>query len=861
MDNSHSHLACRLRSTTLIDRPRQLIPTLITSALLMATMFAAVSWAAPFATRTPGDIDDDGTLNLSDNCVNLFNLFQRDTDADGIGNMCDPDLNNDCIVNFVDIGLFGSVFSTADPDADFNGDGAVNFIDFSIMTSRFLLAPGPSGRADNLCATPQESPQFMYPGGRIPFGSRAYALDTADLNGDTIPDIALAEGNSGNVSIWLGTGDGFSVKTQTFDIGAEAHSVAIGDVNADNLPDVVAASRANDTITVLLATGNGGFLAAEQLDAGDRPSSIAIGDLNADGIPDLATANRSSDDVSVLFGFGGGSFAPAQSIGAGDGPFAITIGDMNGDRTLDLMTLNGGSDDVSILLGNGDGSFQPSLSIMLGSDILSLRTFAVGDLNADEAVDLVTTVGIFGQSPSQYQILVSLNNGDSSFQAPIVIDNGEDSIGHIKIFDLNGDLAPDLVAGGGAILFGNGDGSFVAQAPHAGRGTGTNFPDPDIAISDLNGDGVVDAVTSTGAVLLGEGHGSLPTPAPEYAVGASPRSVVITDLNGDAVPDLATANTSSHDVSVLLGNGDGTFQVAMTTDMGEAPYSIASAHMNGDSFVDLVTANAGSDDVSVLLGNGDGTFQAALATTVNGHAPLSLAIEDMNSDSIADVVTSNLQSRDVSVLLGFGDGSLQAGAPFEIANQHYDFPTIFPRSMATGDFNGDEIPDVVTNNVSTKDEISFSVLLGNGSGSLGSPSGSYVGYVNSPSGALAVGYLNEDAILDRVTAGAGNVIVNLGHGDGTFQSFSQTYETYSGPFWVSIGDLNSDGFPDIVSVGNFNKILTVLLGNGDGTFRSGAYFTASDEGTVAIGDLNGDGRPDLVATNPSSGSVSVLLHR
>ena len=94
--------------------------------------------------RAP-DSDGDGVFNASDNCLNVANENQRDTDTDGYGNLCDPDLNNDGIVNFTDISLWVPQFNSSGDDADFNGDGSVNFIDYSILVSFFLLPPGPSG--------------------------------------------------------------------------------------------------------------------------------------------------------------------------------------------------------------------------------------------------------------------------------------------------------------------------------------------------------------------------------------------------------------------------------------------------------------------------------------------------------------------------------------------------------------------------------------------------------------------------------------------------------------------------------------------------------------------------------------------
>jgi hypothetical protein len=114
-------------------------------------LLCALAASTAFAQAGSGDVDDDGFLDSQDNCLFVTNDLQRDTDGDGIGNACDADLNQDCTVNFVDLGILRSVFFSSDPDADFNGDGQVNFVDLGTMRTQFFNAPGPSGSL-NECA-------------------------------------------------------------------------------------------------------------------------------------------------------------------------------------------------------------------------------------------------------------------------------------------------------------------------------------------------------------------------------------------------------------------------------------------------------------------------------------------------------------------------------------------------------------------------------------------------------------------------------------------------------------------------------------------------------------------------------------
>jgi len=375
-------------------------------------------------------------------------------------------------------------------------------------------------------------------------------------------------------------------------------------------------------------------------------------------------------------------------------------------------------------------------------------------------------------------------------------------------------------------------------------------------IGDLNADGKPDLATDGVSVLLGNGDGSFGA-VTDYAAGNGPRSVAIGDLNGDGKPDLAVANygtSAAHGstVSVLLGNGDGTFGRSAEFGAGDGARFVAIGDLNGDGKPDLVVANLGfypayGTTVSLLLGNGDGTFQSK-TDLVTGSGPYSLAIGDLNGDGRPDLVTANFGSCTVSVLLGNGDGTFGAKTDYYWA----DCPA-FP---AISDLNGDGKPDLVVMNW---DGHLVSVLLGNGDGTFGDriDHGTMGGYLQS----MAVGDLNSDGKPDVAIAnwGFGGVNVLLGHGDGGFEERADL-RTNGGSFGVAIGDLDGDRKLDLAATNGLNTV-SVLPGNGDGTFGAKTdYGTGSQPYAVAIGDLNGDGRPDVVTANSGSNTVSVLLN-
>ena len=139
--------------------------------------------------------------------------------------------------------------------------------------------------------------------------------------------------------------------------------------------------------------------------------------------------------------------------------------------------------------------------------------------------------------------------------------------------------------------------------------------------------------------------------------------MAVGDFNGDGKADLAVANYGSDNVSVLLGNGNGTFQAAVNYAAGTSPHSVAVGDFNGDGKADLAVANYGSNNVSVLLGNGNGTFQAAVNYAA-GTSPCSVAVGDFNGDGKADLAVANYGSNNVSVLLGNGNGTFQAAVNY-----------------------------------------------------------------------------------------------------------------------------------------------------------------------------------------------------
>jgi len=325
------------------------------------------------------------------------------------------------------------------------------------------------------------------------------------------------------------------------------------------------------------------------------------------------------------------------------------------------------------------GSFGAATDFFAGDP----TSVAIGDLNGDSKRDLAAA------NPGHKNISVHLGNGAGSFGAPTNFAAGR-AVSSIVISDLNRDSKPDLVASG-VVLLGNGAGSFSAPKSYAAGSR----------VGDVNGDSKPDLV-GPGMVLLGDGAGSFGAPK-SFSTGAT--TVEIGDLNGDSKLDLAVTNAikpgyDAGSVSVFLGNGAGSFDVATTFTQGIGfPASLAIGDLNGDAKPDLAVANAGGP-VSVFLGNGAGSFGAP-RTYAAGTTPSSVAISDLNGDARPDLAVADSNGNDVSVLLGNGAGSF--GAPTK-----YAAGAGYQSSVAVGDLNGDSKPDLV---VAKRPSGSVSVLL------------------------------------------------------------------------------------------------------------------------------------------------------
>jgi hypothetical protein len=673
--------------------------------------------------------------------------------------------------------------------ADFNGDGLSDFATANVYVNTVtVVLQNPDGTFQ---------PYVSYAVGNYPA-----SLQVGDVDNDGKPDLVVVNLSDNTMSVLLGNGDGtFQAQIVTTIIGPITGAtccLALADFNGDGKLDVAApvpvpTQVGTYGVAILLGNGNGTFQAPVIYPTNTESSAIVAADFNHDGKPDIAAGN------SILLGNGDGTFQALISEPLPSGP--LVIADFNQDGNLDIATSG-----ITILYGNGDGTFQVQPLSFPGTPL------AAGDLNGDGKPDLIAT-GV--NSGSGIDSL--LNEGTSMFTIAQTLDTGYSAV---SLSDLKSGQPLDLLiakSSGGelsfespgivTILSGNGDGTFPTF-PSYPASQGAVFGTT--AAADFNGDGKPDLAIGE---ILGNGHGPFTYKvelllnngagfgqATSIQLQVDGTDPVAADFNGDGKMDLAVGGAG---VAILLGNGDGTFQPEVDYGSGMTG-PVAVADFNNDGRIDVLGIGR-VGDLAVILGNGDGSFGLPLNSPVgNNSQAIAMAVADFNQDGKLDVaalVVSGYPSQwQFEILLGKGDGTFSIGAGYSLETN--------TATIASGDLNGDGIPDIV----------------------IGAPDNS--------------------------------IEVFLGNGDGTFQSPITTV-TGNGIYSIVFADFDLDGKQDVAFTNANWSDVTLLLGNGDGTFKTplqfsglGAQFTDKNN-ALSVADFDGNGSPDIAEEN--SGGVFLLL--
>jgi hypothetical protein len=564
--------------------------------------------------------------------------------------------------------------------ADFNGDGKP---DLAVANAISPVNPGPGtvtiffNNGDGTFSRNEE----------YPAGSGVRQLAALKLAGTANPSLAVVNFTALNgvnaVSILRNRGDGRFASPLSYLTGKAPSWVASADFNRDGIADLAVVNGNDNTVSILLGRSDGTFASRVDYPTGFGPDRLVAADFNGDEVIDLAvgTSTNWTDGgaVSMLLGKGDGTFQPAVSYGTGNNPWSLAVGDFNHDGKLDVVFTNGDVNRVSVLLGNGDGTLPSCANYPMDQAV----AMAVADFNGDGMPDLA----LVNQSSNTISIFYGKSNG--AFTTGPVYNVGVFPSA-IAAADLNGDGKPDLVvtnAGDNSItvLINNGSGIFgVLRTYSTGKNPGG------IAIADFNGDQKPDlAITNTNddtvSILLNRGNGTFFLQG-AYLTGPGPASIVAADFNGDGKPDLAIADSQTPAngkgaglVSILINHGDGTFANRIDYAVGQHPTAVVAGDFNADGKTDLaVAANLDTfGNISILTGQGDGTFIPG-AVYNEGYGISSMLAADFNGDGQTDLAVVSTINNTVFILKGAGSGSFQVQGTYGVVDG--------PGAIAAGTF-------------------------------------------------------------------------------------------------------------------------------------------------------------------------------
>src|SRR6266403_2156578 len=662
---------------------------------------------------------------------------------------------------------------------DFDGDGKIDVVagllgDAVTGPLAFLRGDGAGHLGSPVTRPPENS-----------VGSFAtVTLQAFDFNGDGLPDLLMNDegGVLPGIHVYLNHGDGtFKESVYLFEAGpfVQPLNAIAGNLNESGCPDIAVSTEAG-IVYVFNGHCDGtfdGFPNVFFIGAADVGAGIALADVDGDGHLDVITAGidfdvspygpETGNAVAVLRGDGHGALNPGKIYRGETGMFSVAVGDLNGDGHPDLIASNQDSDTTSVYLNDAKGGFGDPHGAYIGdaNDGVTGGSInnpfccpMVSDINGDGKPDIAYIMYWKGfQNP--WRIGVLLNDGTGHFGAPVISDafEGTFQIYDVRLADVRGLGRPDLLILGSDI---NSSFGYLGFAPNMGGGT---FGP--VKITKLN-----------------QGPGI-------FTVG---------DFNGDGKPDLAIGRGSGRPdlverISVMLGNGDGTFQPGADLDFGPSattgggPRRMVAADFNHDGKLDLLVGvndnviGPGSlpKPLFEFIGRGDGTFQPP--TTLTAVSVL-FDVADVNHDGLPDIIEQifpitiqGFQVTTFKVLLGRTDGTFQDGATYSpfagLSNTVLGLratPLEFP-GLLLGDFNGDGNVDIAVPQFGAGfNQVTFSRAP------------SYMQFL-------------------------------LGNGDGTFTPDYAVHDFGKTPLPTVVADLNGDGRDDLIEIDPWPSSYNILL--------------------------------------------------
>lgn len=675
-----------------------------------------------------------------------------------------------------------------------------------------------------------------------------------DLNHDGHIDIATANHRDididSNVTVLLSDGAGGFESSSPYLVGGRPDWIDAADVNGDGHADLITSNVYGLSISILINQGDGTFLPAVDHggDLGCNPHGLAMGDMDGDGDIDAVTATPCSFSITIFTNDGAGAFTHFE-IPTDTAPRTLDLGDLDSDGDLDVAIVNEWPESVTILVNDGSAGFPQRVDLPIvgypgPGDDQDNFTIATSDVDGDGDSDVIAC------SATLATAYVLENLGGLAFAEPVMYDLPGRPI-ELDALDLTGDDRPDLV-------FATRDPERLTILPNLGDGTfgeasalptGTH---PFIAnLADVDGDGRTDVLAATFegvAVHHNLGAGSFPCP-PEQPVGAKPIALVTADLDGDGRLDVVTLNEEAESLTILLGNGDGTFTSMGDVPPGPSPLAnpevFAIGDLDGDGWSDILVEDA-FDRFIVLRNLGGAAFEAAATVEMSAKQ---LFLRDLDADGWLDVIASQYHR----LYFHRNDGDLtftQVMSPSIGATCD---------DVAIGDTNGDGEPDSIG-----VDRINRFIACLTSDGEPLAFNEPVLIELADPPVAVELGDVNRDGRDDIVVLGSAAppldppvvpCFVLLADQSGGFAS-PVRYNVPKGSADLQLGDVDHDGDLDIVTG---RAALVVLLNEGDGTFAEHASFMHGRLcAGLALADLDNDADLDALRLAPDENLLIVI---
>lgn len=385
---------------------------------------------------------------------------------------------------------------------------------------------------------------------------------------------------------------------------------------------------------------------------------------------------------------------------------------------------------------------------------------------------------------------------------------------------------------------------YTLTATVSGFGSGATPTGTVNFIDTSNGNAIIGTANLSTATLI-----TTPVAQAALTTGGNPSAIAVGDLNGDGIPDAVIANAGDSTLTVMLGNGDGTFTAGTGITTGGRPVAVIMADLNNDGKLDLAVVDNGNGKVLIYLGAGDGTFTAGASIPV-GASPAAVAVGDLNLDGNMDLVVTVAGANTAAVLMGVGNGTFTVGTPVPVGSS--------PHGVVIADFNSDGDPDIATANFG---DGTVSVALGAGDGTFAKATNSPFTVGNGPV-ALVAADLNHDGNLDLAVANQTDSTVDilLGGGSGDFTLFGAPIAVDHQPSKIVATDFNNNGSIDLLTANSGSGTASFLSNNGNATFAAAVPIPAgTGADALAVADLNGDGQPDLIVVNAGAGNAIPYL--